>query len=753
MVASLLLGAAVALSLAGSAAARSSGLPAHAPAAATDAQPALPAPPRAAWPFPSAYSHTSGTGRLAGGAELWSDFVFDDHGAAIPAATPLEPLEASSILAFWQGDYGYASTAAKNNGADVFGAAVAADRSSTYWRVDWNTLADPDVPVAEWTFDTDDNGATGASDWPAGAGVRSPGIERALLVSSRGAWLIDPVSGHRTDVRAAGGALTVDRASQSFIVRVPRSLLPVSGAWRLRLASGLANAAGDGFAPATLVGGAPAPPTYPSVYNVAFRTVAQEPPIYTDGLTDALEVALGKLVEATPVLGSTYGLDGQERAITGNYWSEDDQADTLNSGDVAKFSLVLRWSDLERRASTAPPLPHGYSVRWYVSRFDLGGGLATGEALQSSPSSSYNEIPQLLSRVQPYAVYVPADYSPRHPAALTWTLHSLEADYAQYAGLDPRLTQQLCEQRSSICVSPEGLGPSGDWAGKAEADLWQVWRTVADTYAIDPDRTVLSGYSMGGEASNTLAAEHPDVFAGGLVLDGSTFAPIPMSNLRWVPYVIDNTMGDELDPSTDALNEADAFDALGQRYTLLLHSGADHIVFATEDRFDDAVAALGEPVRARRPGKFSYAWNPRDDSTAQGIGASGVYWLDGLSARDAKAAQASVDADDDALPQPAITAVRRSLTPVSSPTPGFVRSLAWKLGAAPATRPLAGLELVNVAAVTIDTAAARLRRATITIKTDGPTTVTFEHLAGRRGTARVRLGEGTHVLAVAQVGR
>jgi dienelactone hydrolase len=753
------------LSLAGGAAAAPlpRGLPRHAPAAATGRQPTLPEPAQSAWPFSDAFSHTSGSGRLAGGAELWSDFIFDDHGAAIPAAVPLEPLEASSILALWQGDYGYTNRTARNNGADIFRAGVAIDRSSTYWRVDWSTLADPKVPIAEWAVDTDDNAATGGSVWPAGAGVRSAGIDRALLVSTRGAWLIDPRTGKRVDVRARGGALMVDRSSQSFIVRIPRSLLPVNGAWRLRLVSGLANPAGHAFGPATLVGGGPVPPGYPNVYNVAFRAAAQEPPIYADGLTDALEVAMGKLIAATPVLGSTYGLDGQERAVTGNFWSEDDQADTLNSGDVSKFSLVIHWSDLEHRLRTREPLPRGYSVRWYVSRFKLGGGLASGEALQSSPSgSSYNEIPQLLSRVQPYAVYVPHDYSPRHPTALTWTLHSLETDYGQYAGLDPRLIEQLCEERSSICGSPEGLGPSGDWAGMAESDLWQVWRAVADTYNIDPARTVLSGYSMGGEASNTLAAEHPDLFAGGLVLDGSTFAPIPISNLRWIPYVIDNTIADELDPTTDALKEADQFDSLGQRYTLLLHTGGDHITFAIEDRFDDAVKALGEPRRASDPGQFSYAWNPSYDSAKDGIGATGDYWLDDLTARDAKAT-ARITADDQAVPHPVITDVRHGLTPVSSPTPGFSQSLSWRLGATPAAKPMASLSLDSVAGVAINTKLARLRGGTITVKSDGATMLTLEYLptgttiteggrtlerARRRGDVRVRLSEGAHVLRI-----
>jgi hypothetical protein len=740
------------------------GLPAHAPAAATARQPTLPEPSSQEWPFSNAFPHTSGAGRSRRGAALWTDYIFDDHGAAVPAAVPLEPLEASSILAFWQGVYGYTNPAAKSNGADIFRAGVGIDGSNTYWRIDWNTLAAPTVPIAEWAFDTDDNAATGSSTWPAGAGVSSPGIEKALLVSGRGAWLIDPSTGERTDVLGHGGSLTVDRRSQSFIVRVPRSLMEVSGAWRIRLAAGLADAGGDGFAQATLVDGAPVAPGYPNVYNVAFRTVAQEPPIYTDGLTDALEAAMQHVIAASPVLGSTYGLDGQERAVTGNFWSDDDQADTLNGGDIWKFAEVVRWPDLEAHIQTREPAPRGYSVRWYVTRFDLGGGLGSGEALQPSPNSSYNEIPQILSRVQPYSVYVPDDYSRRHPVALTWTLHSLETNYGQYAGLDPRLVRQLCEERSSICVSPEGLGPSGDWAGKAETDLWQVWRDVADHYSIDPDRTVLSGYSMGGEASNTLGVEHPDLYAGALVLDGSTVPALAWSNLRWIPYVVDNTIADELDPSTDAIHEADQFDALGQRYTLFLHSGGDHLAFATEDRFDDAVATLGEPVRKANPGRFSYSWDPTSDNAADGIGATGDYWLDGLAARDAKTT-ATIVADDSALPDPAVTDVRRSLTPIAEPTAGFVRSLSWRTGATPTARRLLTLKLTNVAKLTLDARGAKLRRGMLTIISDGASQLRIGGLApgtelldsgrvitraGRSGVATAQLPAGQTLLRLAR---
>ncbi|MGH3977478.1 MAG: hypothetical protein ACRDRZ_00490, partial [Pseudonocardiaceae bacterium] len=260
-------------------------LPDGVPEAATRAEPELLVPQ--GWPFPEGSSRTSGTGRLAGGAAYWSDFVYDDHGAASLLGLPLNALGPTSALSPTQGVYGYPPGPAANNGADIFRAAVGADDEHTYWRIDWNTLVDPSVPIAAWTFDTDDDPATGSAEWPAAAGVRSPGIDCSLVVSGRGARLLDATGAVLAELET-----TVDSEARSFVVRIPRSVMDVEGSWRIRLAAGLADAAGTAFAPPTLLSGAPAAPGMPRVYNVAFRSVEQEPPVHTDGMTGALVARL-----------------------------------------------------------------------------------------------------------------------------------------------------------------------------------------------------------------------------------------------------------------------------------------------------------------------------------------------------------------------------------------------------------------------------------------------------------------------------
>ena len=221
------------------------GLPASVPPAALRPEPTLPTP--AGWPFADAFPRTSGTGRLAGGASYWSDWVYDDRGASSPVAIPTNVQSDSygDSLAPAQGGYTYGDPDAHNNGADVFRAAVGLTGTTSYWRIDWNTLTDRTVPIAEWTFDTDGRAASGASVWPAGAGVSSPGIEKALVVSSRGAQLLDAATG----TVLAHLPTTVDTASRSFVVAVPRTRAAGRpGRGKVRLGAAVADATGIAFA-------------------------------------------------------------------------------------------------------------------------------------------------------------------------------------------------------------------------------------------------------------------------------------------------------------------------------------------------------------------------------------------------------------------------------------------------------------------------------------------------------------------------
>ncbi|MBB6627151.1 peptidase [Nocardioides sp. KIGAM211] len=732
-------------------------VPRDAPAAAHRPAPKLPVP--AGWPFAQRLSHTSGTGVLHGGASYWSDFVYDDKGAAIPGGFTAANI---SRLAPTQGVYQYPDGPAHQNGADVFVAATGADASATYWRVDWNTLVDPKVPIAVWTFDTDDDATTGVSEWPADAGVTSPGIDTALVVSSRGARVIDLATGKATDVTTAGGRLTVDKRARSFVVKVPRSVLPASGDWRVRLGTGLASDDGTTMAAPYVDPSATLPVGAAHVYNLAFRSVGQEDPVHTDGMTSALVAAYQSGAASIPPFDQI-GADGQARFVTGNFWMEDNQADTLAGGDVSTFSQKISWARLRAKASTREPVRHGYSNRWYVTSLRLGQGITDDQG-----GADGDGRPNYLGRIQPYGVYVPKGYrggATGAKAPLTWVLHSLSVNHNQYGALNPRLLQQLCERRGSICATTLGFGPDGWYFDEAENDYWSVWRELGAAYRLDPRRTMITGYSMGGFATYELGLAHPDLYAGavtlagppqcGVTLDGnqSGSGAVPgrcstdggtgplVRNARWMPYRIGQGTEDQLVPFTSVEAQVGRFDRAGQRHLFVRYPGEDHLEWATQDRFDTVVDGLGTPRVLRNPPRINFTWRPHLNRPALGIGATTAYWLSHFKARqDGAGSIARVRARSFGVRFDRHGVTRTGPTPVDAPLPASVSDLSWTHGQPLPHRRQLVLRLDNMRSVTVDLARAGLTCGRFVVRSDGPSAVRLAHLPGRDRVLHVTSG-------------
>lgn len=667
------------------------GMPEGVPPAALRPEPSLPVP--SGWPFGEDFPRTCGTGRVAGGALFWTDFLYDDHGAT---GLPLGDLK---IQAPPHGTYVYPAGPAANNGADIFRVAIGLTETHTWWRIDWNTLVDATVPIALFAFDTDRDRAA-SDEWPAGAGVHSAGIDMVLLVSGRSARLIDLTTQAVTPVE-----LSVDLPARSFVAQVPRSVLEPNGTWTVRLVAGLANAAGDGFADVSAAHGAL--PGQPNVYNVAFRTHDQE-----------------------------------KQHL--NFWSDAAQAAALTSGDVSEFAVAVVWDQLAAHQTTPEPVVTGASTRWYVSSVELGQGVAEGSVLDTKP--------QFLGRVQPYSVCLPSTYAPGQKLPLTLLLHSLALGQSQFAAIEPRLLHEVCETRGSVVVTPLARGPSTWYFDTGELDVWEAWARAAEQLGADLNRTVISGYSMGGYAAYKLGLSYPEVFAQAVVLagpptcgvrlwpnvdipanldldtpcarEGDTWELLP--NARWLPYVIAHGLVDELVPVASVAEQVLEFDRLGYRYRFTVYPLEDHIAWVFQDEFDDPIAHMGTGLRQGDPGHITFVWYPQLVRADLGIGPHQVWWLSELVA-DAdvvarRGATAQIDARSYARPDPTHTTRRhRGFVPHFDPTPGLYTELDWRVGAPVGALPYLTLRLNGVASLRVDVeraGLASLPSSTIQVATD-----------------------------------
>ncbi|MEU2202653.1 PHB depolymerase family esterase [Isoptericola sp. NPDC019482] len=135
---------------------------------------------------------------------------------------------------------------------------------------------------------------------------------------------------------------------------------------------------------------------------------------------------------------------------------------------------------------------------------------------------------------RPVRLHVPPAYTPDQPAPLLVVLHGFGSDAARVDALLGLQDQALA--RSVLYALPAGTeGPDGrrfwnatdaccgvDRAGVDDsAYLEQVIRTLGATYAVDPDRVAVVGYSNGGFMAYRTACDHADLVSVAVSLAGA----------------------------------------------------------------------------------------------------------------------------------------------------------------------------------------------------------------------------------------
>lgn len=566
-------------------------VPSGAPPAALTS--AVPLPQNPAWIFAEGAPKTSGTGRYAHGAFYWTDFLYDASGAKgvnIPVYRVGTPSG---------GSLHYPDENMAGNGADIFRVGIGLDNGTTFWRVDWQTLLDTSVPVAAFGIDYK---AGGSDEWPGISGLRTEGIDAVIFLSSASV-LVDFKDGNGPQ---SFGDINHHLPSQSFVAELPASLFGISdqSSWTVYLASGIHDDSG-GFLDDNI--GFRKLPTQPPVFNMAFRDYADEPAL-------------------------------------NNFWFDETQSIALNAGDVSAFSVTLDWG---RMGETEPePQPTGYSNRWYVSSLagtQLGdGSFPAGVNRGENPTNN----PQYFDRVQPYGIYVPTNYTAdaSQPVLFTWLLHSLTQNHNQYSATVPNFLDAACERlRQSICATTLGRGGAGYYRDAAEVDFWEVWRDIAQHFAIDSERTFSTGYSMGAIGTINFMIKYPEVFAGGVVLAGDNGTLALIENIKWNGYYHAHGTFDELVPFPDARATVDAVRDNGYRYVFDHYFAEDHIIWTLKDEaysaYEEAAKWMVDWLeetgsRKQNPGNFVYRWNPNEVNPQLGIGPAGAWWLDNIRAID-----------------------------------------------------------------------------------------------------------------------
>lgn len=145
---------------------------------------------------------------------------------------------------------------------------------------------------------------------------------------------------------------------------------------------------------------------------------------------------------------------------------------------------------------------------------------------------------KLDNTLQPYRIYVPKTYDRSKPYPLIIALHGMGRDEDSYFDDYAEGAFKLeAERRGYIVACPKGREPASMYRDAAERDVLDVLAEVRQAYNIDPDRIYMTGHSMGGFGTWSIAVNHPDIFAALAPVAGGG-NPKAMSKIAHIPQLV-----------------------------------------------------------------------------------------------------------------------------------------------------------------------------------------------------------------------
>ena len=89
-----------------------------------------------------------------------------------------------------------------------------------------------------------------------------------------------------------------------------------------------------------------------------------------------------------------------------------------------------------------------------------------------------------------------------------------------------------------IAVFPQSPNAKTWFLGPEAKVVFEILDKVQREYNVDPDRIYLTGHSMGGYGTWSVAMSHPDVFAALAPISGGSNTPAGMSKIAHIPQLV-----------------------------------------------------------------------------------------------------------------------------------------------------------------------------------------------------------------------
>lgn len=202
-----------------------------------------------------------------------------------------------------------------------------------------------------------------------------------------------------------------------------------------------------------------------------------------------------------------------------------------------------------------------------------------------------------------YQVFVPAGHSTASATPIILFLHGSgergdDGDKQTRAGLGPYVRAHAADF-PALVVFPQ-LAENSEWMGTSTAPALAALEAATREFNGDPQRTYLTGLSMGGYGTWEIALQVPGKFAALVPICG---ALLPFNNER---ALFVTAVADAPDPYAALAAK------LGHVPVWIFHGARDDVVLPNDDRhIYAALKASGAPVRYTEfPEANHNAWDP-----------------------------------------------------------------------------------------------------------------------------------------------
>ncbi len=174
-----------------------------------------------------------------------------------------------------------------------------------------------------------------------------------------------------------------------------------------------------------------------------------------------------------------------------------------------------------------------------------------------------------------YTLSIPEGYTTQEPTPLIVSLHyggQVTPFYGR--GLVESLIEPVLRDLGAIIVAPDSA--AGNWANPtSEQHVLELLDYIEAHYNIDPNKTLLTGYSMGGSGTWYLSPRHPERFRAALAMAGRPQADSTTFDWKTPMYLIHST-ADEVAPLKPTQTAVERLQSQGASINLVVVDEITH---------------------------------------------------------------------------------------------------------------------------------------------------------------------------------